>query len=180
MKNGSQHAFDSGEDFLVPESHDGVTQRLEVPHAFDIGGDLLPVVFAVDFDDDPVSAADEVDDIPADWILASEVVAVEAVGSQLRPQVPLGGSGTLAEFLGGECSVHGWLDLRPTTWSLRIGANALLGIRCIYSCETSPPAPPLSKGRGGEARDLELGVRKRAPAVEEARSRGWLDPGGDA
>ena len=85
MKNGFQHAFDSGEDFLVPESHDGVTQRLEVPHAFDIGGDLLPVVFAVDFDDDPMSAADEVDDIPADWILASEVVAVEAMGSKVVP-----------------------------------------------------------------------------------------------
>ena len=45
MKDGFQHAFDSGEDFLVPESHDGVTQCLEVPHAFDIGGDLLPVAY---------------------------------------------------------------------------------------------------------------------------------------
>jgi hypothetical protein len=111
MMDGLQDALHSGKDFVVAESHDGIAERFEVSHAFGVGCDLLLVVLAVDFDDDPMSAADEVDDIPADWILASEVIAAEAVRSQLRPQVPLGRSGALAELLGGECSVHARVDL---------------------------------------------------------------------
>src|SRR5436190_6866314 len=76
-------------------------------------------------------------------------------------------------------SLRGWLDSAQRE---RAGATHARRERALprrMGGGTSPRPLPLARG-GGEARDLELGVRKRALAVEEARRRGWLDPGGDA
>jgi len=87
--DGFPHVLRSGEYSFVAESHDGIAQRFEEPRAFNVSGELLLVVFAIEFDDEPVSAADEIDDVRADWILASEVVAPEAVRSEVLPQTAL-------------------------------------------------------------------------------------------
>jgi hypothetical protein len=90
--DGFQHVARLGEYLFVAESHDGVAESLEEARALEVRGNLLlvPVVFAVDFDDESVSAADEVDDVGPDGILASEVLAAEPVCSEVVPETSLG------------------------------------------------------------------------------------------
>jgi hypothetical protein len=53
-------------------------------------GLIVRVLTAVQFDNQPVLRADEIDDVLADWVLPAELVPQQAPIAQCRPHAPLG------------------------------------------------------------------------------------------
>ena len=72
---------------------------------------LLLVLWPVKFDDEPLSKADEVDDVRAERRLSAKLVAVDLAGAQEEPEVLFGACGLIAVSAGEvalvSVSIHG-------------------------------------------------------------------------
>ena len=88
-ENRFEHAFGVGEDVVVPEANDTPALAGE-PFGPPFIGNVLGMLAAVRFDDEPVLGAGEVNDEGADRMLSSEAIAAEASCAQVSPETDLG------------------------------------------------------------------------------------------
>ena len=89
-KNRFEHAFGVGENVVVPEANDAPAVSGEPLGALLITGDVLTVLAAICFNDEPLLGASEVDDKGADRVLPPEAIAGESSRTQVSPQTDLG------------------------------------------------------------------------------------------
>jgi hypothetical protein len=82
-----KHALGIRQHIIVPEADDGIAVRLEPIGACFI---VLRVLSAIDLDDEFRRRAEEIDDIGAERMLATEAVAFELLSAQTGPQPELG------------------------------------------------------------------------------------------
>jgi hypothetical protein len=80
-----EDGLDVFEDFVVPESQDGVALTRK-PFVSDGVVGVVVVLAAVGFDDDSGVVADEIGDVASDGVLSSEFHA-ELVSAQVFPEV---------------------------------------------------------------------------------------------
>jgi len=66
-----QHAVEIAENLVVPDTHDAIAERIQVSVAALIGC-AVGMLATIDFDDEAPLAADKVNVIGADRLLASE------------------------------------------------------------------------------------------------------------
>jgi len=88
------------EDFVVPEAQDFIALRSQKCIAFLVVGVLFCVLAAVEFDEQFLRHAGEVDDVRAYRLLAAKFVAVELFVAQVVPKESFGIGPAFSEDLG--------------------------------------------------------------------------------
>jgi hypothetical protein len=91
-----EDGLDIFENFVVPESQDGVALAREPFVSNDVVG-VVEVLAAVGFDDDSGVVADKIWDVTSDGVLSSEFHA-ELVSAQVFPEVLFGVGHVVAQF----------------------------------------------------------------------------------
>lgn len=89
-------------DLLIAKSNHAVAafgKPLGSPHIM-VPMLRLLVLRAIEFDDEPLSEADEVDDVRAERRLSAKFVAVDLAGAQEEPEAPFGFRGLIAKLAG--------------------------------------------------------------------------------
>ena len=95
-----RHAVHVFRHFVVPETKDSETLRLEPCRSFRIVIGAVGMFSAIDLDNHFGLHAGEIGDEAAERDLPSETMAVELFAAQLRPQFALGVGHILAETAG--------------------------------------------------------------------------------
>src|SRR5207237_1680590 len=112
------------DDIVIPDPNDAVAEGCEVRVANSIGG-VIGMLSAIDLDDQPLLAADEIDVITSDRLLASELEPAKPAIAQLQPKYPFRARAAAAQ---------------------RTGAVGRSGVWTAY--HRSPLTPALSRVRG--------------------------------
>ena len=101
-------------DLVVPEAKHSVALRFEPSSSCFVVGSLLLMLRAVDLDDQSLLEADEVYDVWAKWLLATELVTEDLPASQTNPQHSLRIGWLRTEFLSSMSDdSHCALDVPP-------------------------------------------------------------------
>jgi hypothetical protein len=102
-----EHAVGIRKHVVVPETRDTVTLVDEPTLTYRVAliGRMLA---AIDFDDQPQLATDEVDDITSDRILTDELFAFDLTGTQAVPQPLLSIGGVAAQSARNASSFRVW------------------------------------------------------------------------
>ena len=124
--NVLQHPETVLEDFVVPEAEDCVALLSQKGIALLVVGVLVRVLAAVQFDEQFVGHAGEIDDVRAYRLLTAEFVAVELFVTQVVPEEPFGIGPGFSQGLGVLEGLWGVLALYfPPPARLRAGALGL-------------------------------------------------------
>ncbi len=158
LGNRLQYRTTLHQDIIVPESEDAIAPLREECRPAGITRPLKRVLAAVDFDDESLRQADEVDDVWPDRDLTPELAIHQAAAPECRPQSGLGIALASPESTG-EMRLLGWSHVRHLAqWPAGVGSgNTAIG--------PSPQPSPASgrgswsrlRGRNWHARGTEIG-----------------------
>ena len=139
--NYAQHAFDIGQNIIVPEAQNSVTARIEKVGSQPIGVCLLiqSMLPAIQFDDEAKLMASEVRVVRPNRCLAPEMRSLGGNAPQMPPQLPLRDRHVATKF--------------TSPWHACVGFA-----RFAFCYQISRPPPPTSPRRHSASPD----ARKRA------------------
>jgi hypothetical protein len=89
-KNLFKHILGPLQHFVIPEPNHSKSTASEILRSLDVVQQIIRVLSAVDFDNEPRSKTDKVDDISADRLLPSESMIAEVPVAQMTPKATFG------------------------------------------------------------------------------------------
>jgi hypothetical protein len=94
-----QYAVDFLHHIIVPKSHDAIAM-IDEPFVAHLVALAVSVLTAIELDDQPFFATDEVDNVGPDRLLTDELVSVDGARTQTVPEAALHIGGVLPEQTG--------------------------------------------------------------------------------
>jgi hypothetical protein len=142
-ENYIPNAFDISQHLVIPETQHAIMMLGEpsIPHGVASAPGMLA---AIDLDDEPLLAADKIDDVPADRLLTDEFVPAQRSRTKVSPKLSLGGRRVFPQSPGDTC---------------------LRYVRATHAAR--PPHPNLLPARG----EKEERAARRSQALYLARLR---------
>ena len=164
LGNRLQYRTTLHQDIIVPESEDAIAPLREECRPAGITRPLKRVLAAVDFDDESLRQADEVDDVWPDRDLTPELAIHQAAAPECRPQSGLG-IGLDSPESTGEMRLLGWSHVRHLAqWPAGAGSgNTAIG---------PSPQPSPASGRGSWSRLRGRNWHARGTEIGHACGRG--------